>query len=98
MIELIQRAFPNSSFAAESIDRADRSHQLLVNRIVETIGAGNVPAFQLFIIGRFKGIDASGMAARQPRTPDHANGPRSLGLLLSWAADFARWRAGCAQR
>lgn len=92
-IEHMQKSFPDTPFSRPPIDRNDAGDQGLVNRILKEIGSTDeqdVIGFVLHCSAKFKGIGKGG-AHVEPRIPGKsANAPKGVGLLVSWAMDYAR--------
>ena len=89
-IPRMQVAFPKSPFSQPrfTLGKADR---ILVSHILDALEPTNYNAtgFVLFIAARFKGLDGDGLGKLKPRSPNDPGGPRSLGLLIDWAKDYA---------
>jgi hypothetical protein len=93
----MQKAFPESPFAKPVIDANNAGDVGLVQRILRELGARPdgrydeqyLIGFILHITAQFKGWGLGG--ARKPaRDPASPTGPKSLGLLVNWAIDYAR--------
>jgi hypothetical protein len=90
-IPRMQDAFPNTEFAKSrfTLGKADR---ILVGHILDELKPTryDVEGFQLFVVSKFKGLDQRTQTARlKPRSPADPDGPKSLGLLIEWARDYA---------
>jgi hypothetical protein len=93
-LEKMQAAYPRSDFSAEHVNRDNAGDVETVGQIVEAINL-DVIGFCLYIAAKFKGLSTSGAPAPGgSRSPEFANGPKSLGLVLSWAKDYRRQRRG----
>lgn len=86
----MQEAFPNTDFSSELISASKRQDQLLVHRVLYAVGAANIEDFLALCWRRFKGQDkqALGKLPAKSRAPGAEHGPRSFGLLLSWAQAY----------
>jgi hypothetical protein len=84
----MQESFPHTNFSDELIDPGEINDQLLVHRILYAVGAANVPDFLSHCWDKFKGLDRNALGKLPPRAPGSPNGPRSFGLILSWAIKY----------
>ncbi len=91
-IARMQEHFKHADFSRERISRDSKSDRVLVRRLLALVGADTVHVmkFLLDVAARFKGLDRNAIAKLPPRSPEDPTGPRSLGLILHWAEDFAR--------
>jgi hypothetical protein len=91
-IAQMQRAYPETGFATPPINPTDRNDQVLVNRILDALGAhdqDHLLGFVVHVAAKFKGF-AWGGTKRTPRAPGSPTGPHSVVLLVNWAQDYAR--------
>jgi hypothetical protein len=96
-IDTMQQAYPDSPFAKPRIDPNNAGDKGTVRRILHELGSrpdGNydeqhIIGYLVHITAQFKGWGMGGMrkASRDPASP---TGPKSLGLLVNWAQDYAR--------
>jgi hypothetical protein len=86
----MQQAFKSADFSRERISRDNAADVLFVRRVLDIIRPENMMFFLVHVAGKFKGLDKDGMAKAPSRAPGQPNGPRSLGLILYWAKDWAR--------
>jgi hypothetical protein len=86
----MQEAFPHTDFASERINPQDKADQMWARRVLHTVGADNMTGFILSVASKFKGLDRNSLAKLPSRAPGTDSGPRSLGLILAWAGDYAR--------
>jgi len=93
----MQKAYPNADFSAEPISKADRNDWLLVYRILSAVGCANVESFCHHCAARFRGLDRGALAKAPGRAPGAVNGPRSFGLILTWAEKYGEQLAEAAQ-
>jgi len=84
----MQEAYPHTGFSSELLNRETRRDQFFIRGLLNTVGAANVYQFVLWVAGKFKGIDRNGLAKLEPRAPGYKHGPRSLGLLATWASEY----------
>lgn len=91
-ISRMQRAYPNSEFSSVPIDETDPNHQNLVRIILEKIGTDeeSLVGYLVWVNSRFKGLGSDVRGIKRERAPDRPSGPKTLGLLVSWADDYAR--------
>lgn len=90
-IERMQTAYPHTDFSDEKIDRAKSGDRVTVRLILETVGAENVPAFLVQCAMKFRGVGEGNALGKKPaRAPGSTHGPRSLGLIVYWARDYAK--------
>jgi len=82
------------AFAEFSEDR--KTDQIFVGRLILITGAGRdvnrAMAYLLEVVAKFKGL-GHGALGKRPRSPNDEGGPRTFGLFLEWARDFAKARA-----
>ena len=96
-IRHMQESYPKTPFAKPLIDRNDAGDVGLVNRILKEIGARHdghyneqrLVGYMLHVSAQFKGWTLGG-GRRAERFPGSPEGPKSLGLLVNWARDYAR--------
>jgi hypothetical protein len=96
-IDTMQKAFPDSPFAKPMIDSHNVGDVGLVHRILQELGSRvdgrydeqHLIGYVIHITAQFKGwgLGGSRKASRDPASP---TGPKSLGLLVNWAQDYAR--------
>lgn len=96
-IGTMQKSHPNTPFAKPAIDPNNTGDVGLVKRILREVGSRkdgrydeqHLIGFLIHISAQFKGYGLGGTrkAARDPASP---TGPKSLGLLVNWAQDYAR--------
>jgi hypothetical protein len=86
----MQEAFPHTDFGSERIDPQDKADQIWARRVLHQVGAENMTGFILSVAAKFKGLDRNALAKLPSRAPGTDIGPRSLGLILAWAGDYAR--------
>lgn len=86
----IQQAFPRAGLSQDEFSRDRKPDMIFARRLVAAVGAARIVPFLLYVAAEFKGLDHSALAKRPGRPPGSPNGPRSFGLLLDWAKDFAR--------
>jgi len=86
----MQEAFPHTDFASERIDPKNKADQIWARRVLHTVGAENMTGFILSVASKFKGLDRNSLGKLPSRAPGTDSGPRSLGLILAWAEDYAR--------
>lgn len=92
-IARMQKAYKHTQFATPPIDPASEDHQRLVNLILKTLGRHDeeyLVGYIVWMSAKFKGIGSNKVA----RPPGRPGGPEGLGLLVNWAADYARVAGG----
>jgi len=89
-IKRMQDSFPHQDFSSERLDPKDRSHQILIARILKALTPQFVLPFLVHCGAKFRGIGKGGLGKLPPRAPGSPNGPRKVGLLLEWAISFGR--------
>lgn len=89
-VSAMQAAYKHTDFAREKVSRERKSDQVTLYKILKILGTANVVPFLLYAASEFKGMDRNGLGKAPARPPGHPHGPRSLGLLVTWAE---RWRA-----
>ena len=90
-IARMQKAYPKSAFASDPIEADKPEHQALVRTILKRLGGENeeyVMGYVVWVAAAFKGLGGGSMA--RERAPGRVGGPKSLGLLVNWAEDYAR--------
>jgi len=96
-IATMQQANPNTPFSKPAIDRNNPGDVGLVKRILHELGPlkngrfdeQHVIGYLIHISAQFKGFTLGG-ARKAPRDPSSPTGPKSLGLLVTWAQDYVR--------
>src|ERR1017187_6678689 len=86
----MQKAYPRSDFGQQPISAQSKADQLIVFRILHAVGAANVIDFLGTCVSKFKGLDRNALGKMTPRSPRVIGGPRSFGLILTWAQDYGR--------
>jgi hypothetical protein len=86
----MQKSFPHTDFSRELISVQSKSDQLLVFRVLHAVGAANAIDFLSTCVSRFKGLDRNALGKLPAREPGKPGGPRSFGLILTWAQDYGR--------
>lgn len=81
----MQVAYPHLDFSKEIVSRSCRNDRLLVWRIMSTVGVANVEQFLVKVRYQLQKLDKNAFG----KLPGSAPGPRSLGLLLYWAGQYA---------
>lgn len=96
-IRELQGQFRSTDFGRVPVTLDDAGDRTTITRIATTLSSGgrdgfaSLLGFQFEVMQKFKGIDPKrNVAAFEPRSPDRSNGPKSLGLLVTWAEDWAR--------
>lgn len=92
-ITRMQLQYRNTEFGAAPIERKNPRHQMLVEMILTELGSydeQHIVGYLEFCRARFVGSQKGS----KPRAPGMAGGPDGLGLLVNWAADYARICAG----
>jgi hypothetical protein len=93
----MQNSYPQTPFAKPLISPEDTGDTGLVQRILDELGARHdgtydeqhIVGYLLHVAAQFKGWGLGG--SRKPsRDPESPTGPKSLGLLVNWARDYAR--------
>jgi hypothetical protein len=96
-ILLMQKTYPETPFAKPLINPQEAADTGLVQRILDELGANrdgmydeqHIVGYLLHVTAQFKGWGLGG--SRKPsRDPESPTGPKSLGLLVNWARDYAR--------
>lgn len=94
-VQTMQAAYKHTDFGLSEFDPYSKPGQLFLLRLLDAIGGPvQVMPFCLSVAAKFKGIDRNALGKMPPRSPETAAGPRGLGLLLEWAADFGAGRSG----
>ena len=90
-IPRMQAAFPEAAFSKPRFNALGKSDRILTGHILDALEPANYDAigFILMVAARFKGLDKDGLGKLKPRSPNDTSGPRSLGLLIEWARDYA---------
>jgi hypothetical protein len=89
----MQRKYPDTPFAKPLIDPRDVGDQGLIDRILSELGACDEEYLLGFIeqiTARFRGRGLGG-ANEAEWPPGSETGSHSLGLLMNWARDYARF-------
>jgi hypothetical protein len=91
-IDRMQKDYPDSEFSKPRIDPKSPHHQQLVQLIMIALGNWEdeeyLVGYCMWIGAQFKGPGSG--ARSKSRAPGMSSGPKSLGLLLNWASDYAR--------
>ena len=75
--------------------REDKGNGVYIGRLLTTLRGEDPAGFELFVLGKIKGIDPkSGLAKLPGREPGQPSGPHGLGMLVLWARDYAERQQG----
>jgi hypothetical protein len=89
----MQAAYPRTEFGSQPISRDNSGDRKFLRMLEGALQGSEVLGFELHVAAQFKGLGRDALANLPPRSPDRPRGPRSLGLLIEWAKDYARGRA-----
>jgi hypothetical protein len=92
-----QLAFPHTDFSRELLSPERKCDVVTVRRILRLVSPAYMEPFLDYVVTKFKGLDRNALGALPARSPAHPHGPRSLGLIVSWAGDFVRTLRPLAQ-
>jgi hypothetical protein len=85
-----QQAFPHTDFSSELISPSNPGDVATVRRILRLVSAEYMASFLDFVRSKFRGLDRNALGLLPARSPAHPHGPRSLGLIVCWAEDYAK--------
>lgn len=88
----MQKAYKHADFAKEAVDRERKTDRIAVHRLVKIVSPEFTLPFLAEVATKFRGLDRNSLGKMPARAPGDPHGPRSLGLILEWARDFARER------
>ena len=84
----MQQAYPHFGFAQQPFSPTSKSDQLLVFRVLHEVGVQNAMFFVETCAQNLRRTDHNALGKDLGRRRGSA-GPRSFGLILEWARDFA---------
>jgi hypothetical protein len=87
-LENMQISYPHTDFSAEHVNASNPGDRATVAQIIQAAGM-DVIGFCHYVAGKFRGLDRNALGKAPARSPAHPTGPRSLGLILEWAKDYA---------
>ena len=81
----LQRIFKHMDFSREAISAKRKSDQLFAYRVIAIIGTEYIGQFLSQVEQQLKNLDKNAFG----KLPGKAPAPRSLGLILEWAIQYA---------
>lgn len=88
-LRAMQEAYKHCDFSAELLEPRRKTDQIIVRRIMDIVRPENVGDFLAVVRDKFLGLDKNGLGKKPARSPGMPSGPRSVGLIVIWARDYA---------